>query len=66
MKYELGKEAARADFVDLAKEAAEGFSPPQDETIQEVAAACGDIKQGNEKTVFQKAILLLKGSTDDA
>ncbi len=66
MKYELGKEAARADFVDLAKETAEGFSPPQDETIQEVAAACGDIKQGNEKTVFQKAILLLKGSNDNA
>ena len=66
MKYELGKEAARADFIDLAKETAVGFSPRQDATIKEVAAACGDIAQGKEKTVFQKAILLLKGSEDHA
>ncbi len=66
MKYELGTEAARADFVDLAKEAAEGFPSPQDETIQEVAAACGDIEQGKEKNVFESAILLLKGTSNDA
>ena len=66
MKYQLGTEAARADFVDLAKEAAEGYPPPQDETIKEVGVACGDIIKGKEKTVFEKAILLLKGTTQDA
>ena len=65
MKYLLGKADARADWFELARDASQGFEPPEVATIQAVGQAAGEIQVGQELEVFQETIHILKESQPD-
>ena len=62
MKYLLGKADAREDWLELARDAAQGFEPPEVATIQAVGQAAGEIQQGKELETFRGTIEVLKES----
>ena len=63
MKYQLGQQDARDDFVELARDASQGFCPPEVATIQAVSQAAGGIPAGKELETFKQTIEVLKEST---
>ena len=65
MKYMLGRADAREDWLELAKDSAQGFEPPEVATIQAVGQAAGEIQVGQELEVFQETIHILKESVPD-
>ena len=62
MDYLLGMAAAREDWFELARDAAQGFEPPQVKTIQVLGRAAGDIPKGQELETFKGTIEVLKES----
>ena len=61
--YELSREDARRDFVQLAREAAQGNSPPRAATIRAVCEAAGEI--ANPAKAFRATVNFLKESQQD-
>lgn len=62
MKYLLGRADAQEDWFELARDASQGFCPPETATIRALAEAAGEIPQGKELEVFQGTIQVLKES----
>lgn len=65
MKYLLGMADAREDWLELARDSAQGFCPPETATIQAVGRAAGEIQVGQELEVFRETIHILKESTPE-
>ncbi len=63
MEYQLGQQDARDDFVELARDASQGFCPPEVETIEAVSQAAGGIPAGKGLETFKQTIEVLKEST---
>ncbi len=63
MDYQLTKQDARDDFLELARDASQGFCPPEVATIQVLGRAAGGIRAGKELETFQQTIEVLKEST---
>lgn len=61
--YELSREDARRDFVQLAREASQGNSPPGARTIRALAEAAGGIS--NPTKAFKATVAFLKESQQD-
>ena len=62
MDYQLGMADAREDWLELARDAAQGFEPPQVKTIEVHGRAAGDIPAGQELETFKGTIEVLKES----
>lgn len=62
MDYMLGRADAREDWFELARDAAQGFEPPEVKTIQVLGQAAGDIPEGQELETFRGTIEVLKES----
>lgn len=61
--YELDQRSARQDFVQLAREAAQGNSPPGARTIKALAEAAGGIS--NPTKAFKATVAFLKENQQD-
>ena len=62
MKYLLGMADAREDWLELARDAAQGFEPPEVATIRVLGQAAGEIPKGQELETFKGTIEVLKES----
>lgn len=63
MDYQLGRQDAREDFIELARDASQGFCPPETKTIEVLGKAAGGIPAGKELETFKQTIEVLKEST---